>query len=63
VEADEVNNTKVYCSLCCIAFLLNKIHETTFFKKNLLQLISEYPQINLEKMGFTDNWRNEPIWQ
>lgn len=61
-EADDINNSKVYCSLCCIAFLLNKLHETTFFKINLLQLISEYPKIDLEKLGFTQNWKNEEIW-
>jgi abortive infection bacteriophage resistance protein len=62
-EADSVNNAKVYCSLCCIEFLLNKIHETTSFKKNLLTLTIEYPQIDLSKLGFTENWKKESVWQ
>jgi abortive infection bacteriophage resistance protein len=63
IDADIVNNGKVYCTLCCIEFFLNQMHANSDFKKNLHNLISQYPKIELYRLGFTDNWKQEPLWQ
>lgn len=61
-EADSVNTGKMYCALCCIAFLLEKIHQASDFKNELKELIRKYHEIDLKKLGFTENWKDEPIW-
>ena len=32
-------------------------------KKFFLQLISNYPNIHLYKMGFPKDWKEQPIWK
>ena len=32
-------------------------------KKKFLQLISNYPNIPLYKMGFPKDWKEQPIWK
>lgn len=58
----EVNVRKLYAALCCIQYLLNAIEEPPDFKRNLLSGIDHY-EIDLSLLGFTPNWRDEPIWQ
>lgn len=57
-----VNVTKLYATLCCIQYLLDALQEPNDFKKYLLEGIDNYA-INTEPLGFTPNWRDEPLWQ
>lgn len=61
-EADNVERSKLYCMLCCMQFLVNKINPNSNFKKALLNLIESYPHLDYSKMGFTENWKQESIW-
>jgi len=62
VEADGVNNASLYAVLCCIQHMINTCNNSSYFKQHLLSLIDAYSDINLTRLGFTNNWRNEPLW-
>jgi hypothetical protein len=32
-------------------------------KREIIELINDYPDVPIYKYGFFNNWRNEPIWQ
>jgi abortive infection bacteriophage resistance protein len=61
-ESDLVITGKVYSILCCIQHLLKNINPNSIYKKNLLDLIDKNPQIDYRALGFTPNWRAEPLW-
>ena len=58
-----VNQRKVYFSLCIIKFFLNIISPNNDMKTKVISLLSEYPSIDLNAMGFPCGWEKEPLWQ
>lgn len=62
-EVEDVERSSLYAALCCIQHLIGKINPDATFKTDLLMLIDKHPGINYTKMGFTQNWRKEKIWQ
>jgi abortive infection bacteriophage resistance protein len=62
-EVDSVNRSSLYAALCCMQHLIGKINPDSSFKSGLLSLIDLNPAINYTRMGFTENWRKEAIWQ
>ncbi len=39
----------------------NKLPKSKFYSK-LSKLFSNYPDINISKMGFPKNWENDNFW-
>lgn len=63
-EFKHLNNQKLFFVLTMIEYILNKINSKEFsFKNKLKALLKKYPQIDIEKMGFIENWENNPIWR
>lgn len=62
-QADEVSHDSLYAILCCIQYLLNICNTNSLFKRDLINLVETSYGIDLKRLGFTANWRNEPIWQ
>jgi abortive infection bacteriophage resistance protein len=62
-DIEEIDVNTLYSALCCMQFLIRIINPRSKFKNNLLKLVDESPFINLQRIGFTTNWREEPIWQ
>lgn len=59
----EIPTNKLYIQLCCIAYLLNNIHEENTFAQTLQDLIHAYPNVDISAMGFPDDWQTEALWQ
>jgi len=53
---------KPYAALCMIQFLLLSINPYNTFTEDLKQLLSKYPQIDINVMGFPSDWEHEPLW-
>lgn len=32
-------------------------------KAHLIQLLDQYPMVDVKAMGFPDDWENEPLWK
>lgn len=59
----ENSKNKIFFALSVIEYILTCIGEDEIeFKTKIKVLLKKYQQINLEKMGFIENWENNPIW-
>ena len=56
-------NNRVYYFLSMIIYLLNTINPNHSFKERLLELLDEFPMVDVRAMGFPENWKNEPLWR
>jgi abortive infection bacteriophage resistance protein len=59
---DTVVDNKIYAVLCCIYYMMKVVNPTTSFKVGLQNLFTEYPQVDISRMGFDKNWSEEPLW-
>ena len=57
------NDTKrVYYILSIISYFLQTVNPNNTFSNRFKTLLIKYPQINIEAMGFPENWQSEPLW-
>ena len=54
---------RIYFNLCIIKYFLDVISPQNDMKDKLLQLLSDYPSIDINAMGFPQGWQQEPLWQ
>ncbi|MGL4599704.1 MAG: Abi family protein [Bacteroidia bacterium] len=57
-----VDVRKLFVTLCCLQAMVksSSIHNT--LKLRLLTLFNQYPDIDIQRMGFYTNWDKEKIW-
>ena len=53
---------RIYFDLCIIKYLLDIISPNNDMKTKLNALLSSYPSVDINAMGFTPGWENEPLW-
>ena len=54
---------RVYFDLCIIKYFLNIISPQNDMRDKITKLLSDFPNIDPNAMGFTSGWQNEPLWQ
>lgn len=54
---------KVYFDLCIIKYFLNIISPENDMVDKIHSLLADYPEIDIEAMGFPPEWANEPLWK
>ncbi|GJM35120.1 MAG: CAAX amino protease [Saprospiraceae bacterium] len=52
-----------YAVLVCMYYLVQTISPRNHFKKRLKALLEKYPNIDIKAMGFSVDWKEEPMWQ
>lgn|GEM_PF-2779677 len=62
-EGRIVDTDSLYAVLCIVRYTLLNLKSKSFFKENVIDLIDNNPQIQLDRLGFTEHWRKEAIWQ
>lgn len=63
ITNNQIDANKLYAVLCCTAYWLEAMGYGDEFKKNLSQLIQQYPSVDVAAMGFPQGWQQEPLWQ
>ena len=58
-----VQTKKPFLIISCMVYLCNQITPNHQIKTKVLKLIEENPKIPIYKLGFLNNWENEPIWK
>ena len=58
-----VKQTKPFLVISTMVYLCNAVNPNNEIKNKLITLFSDNPNIPINKYGFFDNWRQEPIWQ
>lgn len=56
-------NNRTYCILSMIVYLLPAVNPHNKFKSRFFSLLQSYPNVDPAAMGFTRNWKNEPLWK
>jgi abortive infection bacteriophage resistance protein len=63
ISKSYTNNARMYYFLCCTYYFLKTINPNGHFKDRLFDLVSKYPEVPIQFMGFPGNWREEKLWQ
>ena len=58
-----VQEKKPYVVISTMVYLCNAINPNNEIKNKLLSLFQDNPNIPVYKMGFFNNWQNEPLWK
>jgi len=56
------NRSKIFPILSAIIYMNNAISPGHNIKNELIALFDKHPKVPLRRMGFPENWQNEPIW-
>lgn len=57
-----VRSNRVYYVLCIINYLLKTVNPSTSFSLRLKALLAEFPNVDINAMGFTKDWDKEAFW-
>ena len=58
-----VNERSMYYSISCLLYVLNKVSPGHSLKVKIKNLLQENKFVDMEKMGFPENWEAEPLWK
>ena len=62
-SAGSVESQQLYYQLCVLRYLLYTASPGNDFSYRLMELLVKYGGIDLERMGFLENWDDEDLWQ
>ena len=54
---------RIYFDLCIIKYFLDTISPQNDMRDKMLQLLNNFPSVDITAMGFPQNWQQEPLWQ
>lgn len=54
---------KLFSSLCCLRYFLNRISPGNQFNQKLSDLLAAFPSANIRAMGIGAGWDTEPLWK
>lgn len=53
---------KPFLIISTMIFLCNKVTPNHQIKNKIVELIRNNPNIPIHKLGFSNNWQNQPLW-
>lgn len=56
------NQHKIFYNICIIKYFLNVISSKNDFRSKITSLLYKFPEIDINAMGFNQNWLNEKFW-
>ena len=59
----EAGSYNLYLHLCCVKYILNRVHPENGFTQTLSRLLGSYPGISDPGLGFTEGWQEEALWR
>lgn len=59
---DRPANDKSYYLTCCFLYMLRAINPNTRFVAHFRNLLNRYPSLQLDAMGFPDDWEEQAFW-
>ena len=58
-----VQEKKPYYVITAMVYLCNAVDPNNEIKTKVLNLLHQNPNMPIYKIGFFNNWQNEPIWR
>ena len=62
-DVTPVQEKKMFVAISTMVYLCNAINPNNEIKNKLLALFNSNPNIPIYKLGFFNNWQNEPLWK
>lgn len=63
LNAPNVDKKRIYYRLCIIRYFLVSVSPENNFNEKLLDLLADFPSIDIAAMGFSQNWECEDLWK
>ncbi len=63
LSAPNVDKKRIYYRLCIIRYFLVSVSPENNFNEKLLDLLADFPSIDIAAMGFSQNWECEDLWK
>lgn len=58
----EAETNRTFAVLSVLNFMLGKIEPANIWHREVEELLDEYEDIPIERMGFPSNWKEMPVW-
>ena len=58
-----VQSKKPFLIISSLIYMCNMIDSNNPIKKNIIELFNSKSNISIYKLGFLNNWQNEPLWK
>ena len=58
-----VQSKKAFLIISCMIYLCNEVAPGHQIKTKMLELFNAYPTVPIYKLGFLNNWQEEPLWK
>ena len=62
-ELEKTDSLRVYYNICIIKYFLNIISPNNDLFQKIKTLFANYPEIDLNALGFPQGWESEPLWR
>ena len=62
-EGRTTDSLRVYYNICIIKYFLNIISPNNDLFQKIKTLFANYPEIDLNALGFPQGWESEPLWK
>ena len=59
----QTDSLRIYYNICIIKYFLDIISPNNDMFQKLQALFTDYPEIDLNALGFPQGWENEPLWR
>ena len=59
----KMDKKRIYYRLCIIRYFLSSISPNNNFNEKLLELLTNFPSVDIAAMGFNKEWKNEDLWK
>ena len=59
----KMNKKRIYYRVCIIRYFLSSISPNNNFNEKLLELLTNFPSVDIAAMGFNKEWKNEDLWK
>jgi abortive infection bacteriophage resistance protein len=63
IDSSTTDLKRIYYRICIIKYLLFTVSPNNTFTQKLESLLTEYPTIDIQAMGFPADWQSEPLWK
>lgn len=63
IDTSKLDKKKLFNCLCIIRYFLSAVSPNNNFNEKIADLLSKFPSIDINAMGFCKDWKNECLWQ
>lgn len=62
-EPVKVTNNRMFGILTILKYMMNQVAPQSSWAGRFQTLLSKYPQVPIDQMGFPENWQECPVWK